>query len=189
MPAAPPAAEPFGRILDLLCRAVAARGVGGWLGGLPVILIWSRLRRLAENFARLAERLAAGTPPGPPRPRHHASRPNRPKPPHRLPQGTAWLVRLVPEAASGAAQLRHLLADPEMAALVAASPQAGRLLRPLCRMLGVDPPQAIAKPKPRPAGTAAPVPPQAPPARPLRRRDPEPAPQILPTACGPPVPA
>ena len=35
-------------------------------------------------------------------------------------------------------QLRALLAEPEMVALLAASPRAVRTLKPLCRMLGVD---------------------------------------------------
>ncbi len=58
----------------------------------------------------------------------------------RLPYKFAWLVRLVPEAASYGSQLRHLLSEPEMAALLAASPQARRLLSPLCHMLAVPPP-------------------------------------------------
>jgi hypothetical protein len=36
--------------------------------------------------------------------------------------------------------LQELLADPDMAALVAAAAQAGRILRPLCRMLNAEPP-------------------------------------------------
>lgn len=189
MPATPPAAtERLILIIDLLCRAVAARGAGGWLGGLPVILIWSRLRRLAHRFAGLAARLEAGAEPDPPRHRSAAPRPNRPKPPHRLPQGVAWLVRLVPEAASGAGQLRHLLTDAELAALIAASPQMGRVLRPLCRMLGVEPPPALAKPR-RPAHAAAPAPFPVRSVRPPRRHGPEPAPPVLPAACGPPSPA
>jgi len=192
-PVTPPApAERLTVIIALLCRAVAARGAGGWLGGVSVILVWSRLRRLASRFVRLAARLEAGTKPAPPRPA--APRPKRPKPPHRLPRGHAWLVRLVPEAASGASQLQHLLAEPEMAALIAATPQMGRLLRPLCRMLGVAPPPAIAKPPPvtgaspsRPAAVRAPrASPPAPRPRPRRTSS---GLVALPAACGPPVPA
>jgi hypothetical protein len=41
-------------------------------------------------------------------------------------------------------QLKHLLADPEMVALIEASPQqAGRLLRPVCNMLGIEPIPAL----------------------------------------------
>ena len=46
---------------------------------------------------------------------------------------------LVPgEAACFAGQIRGLLAEPEMAGLIAASPQARRVLGPLCRMLGIE---------------------------------------------------
>ncbi len=55
-------------------------------------------------------------------------------------------MRLVPGAAAGAAQLQTLLTEPEMAALTAAAPQMGRLLRPLCRMLGVTAPPAYGPP-------------------------------------------
>jgi hypothetical protein len=44
--------------------------------------------------------------------------------------------------------LETLLKDPEMAALIAAAPQLGRLLRPLCRALGRDPGAAKLPPQP-----------------------------------------
>ena len=191
--ATPPApAERLTLIITLLCRAVAARGPGGLLAAPLVRLIWSRLSRLAARVGRLAARIEAGTPPAPPR--KPAARPSRPRPPLRLPRGAAWLVRLVPEAAAGASQLQYLLAEPEMAELIAASPQMGRLLRPLCRMLGVAPPPDIAKPSPvapaAPRRPAVPVPkaasPPAPAPPPHRTA---PAPRGHPPGCGPPVPA
>ncbi len=36
-------------------------------------------------------------------------------------------------------QVQHLLGDPELAALLAAEPKLGRILRPLCRMLAIRP--------------------------------------------------
>ena len=116
-PAAPPApAERFARLIDGLCRAVAARSFRGGLAGPLIILIWSRLRRLGVRFARLAARIEAGALPVARR-RPTASRPARPAPP-RLPRGFAWLVRLVPQASAYGSQLQHLLAEPEMAALL-----------------------------------------------------------------------
>jgi hypothetical protein len=56
-----------------------------------------------------------------------------------LPRKFGWLVELVPETAVYGAQLQELLADWEIAALLAEVPQAGKHLRPLCRMLGVKP--------------------------------------------------
>ena len=207
-------AERFAGVIDLLCRAVAARGGRDGLAGPLVVLIWSRLRRMAGRFARLAARTGAGVPPAASR-RPATPRPARPPPPRlppprlppprlpppRLPRGFAWLVRLVPATASGGSQLQYLLAEPEMAALLAAAPQAGRILRPLCRMLGVRPPPALLKPRPPArAPAAAPSCPTAPnrtppaassPATPPRRRRPAPtrAPPTGRGARGPPVPA
>ncbi len=155
-----------------------------------VLLLWPRLNRLAARFASLAARVAAGT--AAPR-RRAASRPAaaRPRKPYsRLPRRFGWLLRLERQAAAAAgSQLRHLLDDPEMAAILAA-PQAGRLLRPLCRMLGVRPPPALVPPtrptrprKPPSSRPAAVRPsPAAPPAGPKRA-----APRPPPNACGPPV--
>jgi hypothetical protein len=57
----------------------------------------------------------------------------------KLPRRFAWLLALVPcDAAAYASQLRVLLAEPEMMALLAASAQARRVLAPLCRMLGIE---------------------------------------------------
>lgn len=55
-----------------------------------------------------------------------------------LPRRFGWLVHLVGYQAAGhASQLSHLLDDPDMVALVRDVPQARRILRPLCRMLGI----------------------------------------------------
>jgi hypothetical protein len=50
-----------------------------------------------------------------------------------------------------AESLNRLLADPEMAQLAAAAPQAGRILRPLCRMLRVKRPAYLRPPRRAPA--------------------------------------
>ena len=184
--------------LETLRRAVAENGKRRGIAGPLLMLIWSHLRRTILRVARLAAR--QGKPFRPRGPRTPTVRPPRPKPKLRLPQGRLWLIRLIQEAAFGASQLRHLLAQPETAAWIAETPQLGRVLRPLCRMLGVDPPPSIARPPPRPAAPAAPsprpvaattdkpeasVPAEAPPPRRRRasRRIGQPA------ICGPPVPA
>ncbi len=154
------------------------------------MLIWSRLRGLAAQVAALAARIEAGR-----HRRYPSRRPPRAAPrrhlPRALPQSRAWLLPLVPEAASGASQLRHLLAEADMAALLDAAPQMRRLLRPLCRMLGVRlPPGLAAPPAPPPARAAAPR--RALPAAPLAApmpSPPRPPPVARPGGCGPPVPA
>ena len=163
-------AERLTRIIDLLCRATAARIAGGRLAGPIILLICAYLGRAGSRFRRLAARIEAGRdrPRGRAASRAPASRARR----SRLPQGVGWLVRLVPETASGGSQLQHLLMDPEMAALIAASPRTGRLLRPLCRMLGVTPPPALVR-LPRRAAPAAPSPPAT----------------VRPSGAAPPVPA
>ena len=161
VPRAP--AERLAGIIDMLCRAVADHGGRKVLAGPLVILIWTRLRRLSTRVVSLAARIEAGTnTPARPR-RQRAPRPHRPPPPLRLPRGKAWLVRLMRmEAAAAGSQLRHLLNEPDMQALAAADPRMGRLLRPLCHILGVTPTPEIARPRPkaRPAPSVAePAPP------------------------------
>jgi hypothetical protein len=68
----------------------------------------------------------------------------QPKPQPAL--GFAWLVNILPEATIYRAQLRDLLAEPTIVTFLAEVPQAGKLLRPLCRLLGVQP----SRQKPRP---------------------------------------
>jgi hypothetical protein len=54
------------------------------------------------------------------------------------------------------APLRELVDDPEMRALLAASPQAGRLLRPLWRKLTPDPLPEVLRLPPKPPRPARP---------------------------------
>jgi hypothetical protein len=132
-------AERLAGLIEALCKAVAAHGARGLLTVPLLLLLWSRLSRMAGRARRLAKRLAAGDPlAAPARPRA-APRATPSRPYARLPRGVTWLVRAVPGTAAGAAALQFLLDDPAMAA-VAHLPPMRRLLRPLCRMLGVKPP-------------------------------------------------
>ncbi len=149
-------AETFAGILTGLRNAIAAAAAKNPLARLLLVLLWSRLGRLARRFIALAARVEAGT--AAPRPRRASPHPaeKRARPPYqRLPRRFAWLPPQVPGAAAFGSQLQYWLATEEMAAILAAAPQAGRMLRPLCRMLGVRPPPALAPP-PRPARTPAP---------------------------------
>ncbi len=179
----PDLAHTFSGLIDELCRTVAARSAADRGAGPMLILIFGRLRRLAARFASLAARVEAGMiQAGPPRPgRAAASANQRAGRKARLPQSFAWLIRLVPGTAAYAGQVQTLLADPQTAALVAAAPAAGRILRPLCRMLAVPLPDYLRLPRPRPgspptgagsADTAA----KSRPARSPRRPAPHPGP-------------
>jgi hypothetical protein len=55
------------------------------------------------------------------------------------PRDFGWLVRFAAYQAAGfGLQLRNVLTQPDMVALLAAAPRARRVLRPLCRMLAVE---------------------------------------------------
>ena len=68
-----------------------------------------------------------------------------------LPRRFGWLVMAGGHRAAGfGAQLQAVLAVPEMVALLAAAPEAARLLRPLCRALAMEIPGfPVAPRKPR----------------------------------------
>jgi hypothetical protein len=158
VPTPPTPAERFDGVLFWLSQAVASRQLVGLLAAPLLTLILDRLRAIKQSFARLAARIQAGRY----APRRAGPRPptqRKPRSPNKLPQGAAWLIRLVPEAAASASHLRLLLADPEMAALLAAAPSAlARPLRSLCRMLDVAPPSILPRPPARPSAKAPPRP-------------------------------
>lgn len=151
-------------IIDALCRTMAADSHARGLAGPLVLLIFTRLRRLAARFAT-----ALAHDPAPERTR--PARPHNPAPKQAtiLPRNFGWLRRILPGTAAAASQLNALLADPEMTALIAAHPTTGRALRPLCHLLGIRRPQALHLPKR--AAPAAPDPRPAP--KPKRAKHPK----------------
>jgi hypothetical protein len=178
-------ARRFRALIDTLCDAVARRGAAGAFGpgsGALTILLWTRLRRYAVLLRRLCD-----NPVPAPRPRSASRRQRPPVDPARLalPRRTAWLLAPVPEAIAAAGQLRALLADPELQRRIGEEPRLGRILRPLCRCLGVKLPAPLRLPpragsrkrtKPAPASTDE----AGAESRPLARRFRPPA------ACAPP---
>jgi len=153
---------------------------------------WYYIARTTARLERLIALWHAGALPQPRAPR--ATPPATPSPgattapKPRLPTRQAWIVTTVGHHAAGfASQLNHLLAQPDFAAFAAAAPQAGRLLRPLCRMLGIPTPPAIPRPKPpRKPRAPHPAPPPAEPPRhgkylpsQMRRYRPGPIPKFI----------
>ena len=194
----------FASIIDHLCLIVAAYIATDRTAGELITLIWTRLRRRGLRFAALLARFRAGTLPTPRPPRPRTRRAPADRPPYvRLPRTPGWLLGVMGPAGVAAygVDLRQLLEDPEMQALLAAAPQAARLLRPLLTALSIDPLPEILRPPPKPtappAEPAEPVPaatgqapPQHPPNQPAPRRSrrvrmrstPSPAPgRFLPT--------
>ena len=136
--------------LQGLYAAVAARfQSAGW----TIPLIWAvcnRIQRAERRVAKLLALFLAGALPpetaAVPRRRKTEVReaqervPANPGVGVKIPRGYGWLIRMVPYVAAGyAGQLRLALADPEMMALLAASPKARRALAPVCRMLMIEP--------------------------------------------------
>jgi hypothetical protein len=144
----------FGWILAAVRRGFASNQAR-LEGPVQVALYGLMVRRIAQTrdrLIRLAARLQAGWTyqPKPYAPRHPPAGPRRE--PNPLTTGSHWLFRSVPGPASGAANaaLNNLLAEPEIAAVLAAAPKpAWRILRSVCWMLGVEKPQVLAKLDPR----------------------------------------
>jgi hypothetical protein len=141
----------FALLIEELCRAIAARIAGERMAGLFINLISEHLRRMSAGFAALVAAVRAGTLPA----ATDARRPGfRPRAPRRVPRRFAWLLRLVPKIAPFGACLPDPPADPEMAALVSATPQVGRGPRLRCRRPGVRPAPGLLPTR----ATAAPAP-------------------------------
>jgi hypothetical protein len=138
-------------ILDGLQAAIAAKIADYPVTAEMVMFLWKRVNRVKNRFLALAALIAAGKIP--------RERGSKPRPRKRggavgadginwrkwLPLSRfGWLCRLMPSlhnrfgAAQFAGGLRNLLGQPEMQALLAAAPKAGRLLAPLCFMLGIE---------------------------------------------------
>ena len=144
-----------------MANGIDRRWRNGTLGSLGMIAasLWNFLSHTQRRLAALHARFAAGKLPAAPRrratptPRPAADRPRPEPPPSDMPRGPVFL-----EYGLGwsAIDLRALLDDPEMRALLAAAPQAGRILRPLWRKISPDPlPEALRLPK-RPRRPRAP---------------------------------
>ena len=155
--------------LDIILTALRQLISTNWpIIGALYLPLHARLVRGHRRLARLFTRLATGQYPAP-----RAKRPNRASGPRGvyIPRAKSWLIiKFGYHAAGRASQLNHLLHAPETLALLAAAPphaqaEAARILRPLCRMLGIPlppmlqpPPRPPAPPKPKP--TKPPRPPR-----------------------------
>jgi len=138
--------------LSLLAVLRAMRGsVGGWggrgfLAPVLTLLLYRRLGQICWKMERLAARFEAGrlwrrVPRAVDAGRVPAAGDDggRAREARVWPCRFGWLVRAaVHHAAVYGCQLRVILAEPEMVALLRESPQAVRLLRPVCRMLAIE---------------------------------------------------
>ena len=102
-----------------------------------IVPLWTWLGRSGRRFERAVMRPVEVGPPVAPLARVRAASAARARG-VRLPSRRAWLLRALGwEVAGYGCQLEALLAEPGMQAVLANVPAVGRILRPLCRMLGL----------------------------------------------------
>jgi len=126
-------------VLRELRGAVGGWTVRGLLSEVLALLLYRRLGEICGKIERLAARFQAGRlrlrEPG----ARHGARCATKTGARIWPGRFAWLVRAASYQAAGyGCQLRHVLEQPEMVELLKASPQAARILRPVCRMLAIE---------------------------------------------------
>jgi hypothetical protein len=154
--------------------AIARWGGLGLLTSVLVLLVWRRVGEVGRRLERMMARFAAG------KTMRRAPRvvagaegwamaagegAVRRKASCLWPRSFAWLVRAAAHEAAGfGLQMEAVLAHPEMVAFLQATPQAVRLLSPICGMLGID--RALL---PRGAAPAMPPKPVAKSARPREK--------------------
>ena len=149
-------ADRFAWLIEGLCKVVGAQAYKRGVEAALAWAVWNRVRVLGERLSALMTRARSGRLPSRSRRRDTSPRPS----PHsgegddrearksraagpRLPREFGWIRGMVPETAEFAGVLAWLLRDPEMAALVGKTPEAGRILRPLCHLLGVKAPDFL----------------------------------------------
>jgi hypothetical protein len=146
-----PLADTVARIMEEILKIWFFRAPFPAVNAPPIRnLIHNRVRRLANRFAALIARAIAGTLPAP-RPRKPCAplapiepeaaqaeaTHKRPRKPDPLPREHGWLTKMLPALGAYSAGVEGLIYhDPQMAELIAAAPQVGRLLRALLWMLG-----------------------------------------------------
>eukprot|EP01037_Dinobryon_pediforme_P005553 gene5553-5608_t len=141
----PSSAQRFFTIAEALCRAVGNAIRPGFIDAVLAMIVVRRIQRVRRVLLMLEVRFLAG------RVRRRVVRARVEGEAEvvreqgsrgvtqRSPRGMGWLFNLVPhEAACQAGYMRGVLAEPGMQALLAACPQAVRVLGPVCVMLGIE---------------------------------------------------
>ena len=147
----------FAAIIRALCMSLGARNTRPDPLPHPMfVAVFYALSGRIRRFAALVARVRAGVdrkPAATPRPARTPVTPvggpvsERPVPERPvLPRRRGWLLPLIPNAPFYASQLRVLLAQPDMAELIALAPTLGRILRPMARMLAVELPPSLQRP-------------------------------------------
>ena len=147
----------FSNILSDLQAVIAVHAARDRALTALLVALWGRIARMKTRLERLVALWRAGKLPKARAPwvRGAAVAPSGTKK-HSFPRSRGWLTgKLGYEVAAFGSQLRHLLTDAECVAFLEAVPQAGRILRPLLRMLSIDPLPEVIKPAVPEAAKAA----------------------------------
>lgn len=157
----------FMGILTDLRAGIAAHAARDRASTALLVLTHGRIGRLGQRFQALFNRWRTGTLPAP-RP-SRAGKPRKAREYARLPGRQAWLIQVCAGHVNcSGGQLQYWLDHPDLPAFLAAAPQAGRILRPLARMLAVPQPAYLQRPKPPRRAARAPRPAPSKPATPPR---------------------
>jgi hypothetical protein len=160
----------FAWLIDGLCKAIGVDAQKRRMEAALAWAVWNRVRVLGARLVALMARVRSGSVPSrikgtphpgpppqggreecphpspPPQERERGRRAARAEewiPAEKLPREFGWVRRALPETARFAGVLAYFLDDPEIAALVEKTPEAGRILRPLCHLLGVQAPEFL----------------------------------------------
>ena len=136
-------------ILSQLQAAIAVVAARDRCLTVLLVAVWGRIARMRTRLERLVTLWQAGTLPAPRPSRAGQTRAPSVRTPSIIPTIPAWLLVAVREAWTVRTHLENLLSDAECAEFLAAVPQAARINRPLCRMLGIGetPPAPGRKPR------------------------------------------
>lgn len=154
-----PLPERFALILNGVCRLVFGRMAAGRAAMPVLMMLQTRLQRMISRFARILARTEdvrrGMRVDGGARESGGEAMSRRPADMSgvegvRLPSGFDWLRGMMPDQTAyrsefnvQADRLATMLADPAMVALIEGRPSLRRLLRPLCRAMGIRPAMAL----------------------------------------------
>jgi hypothetical protein len=127
----------FALLLTRLQAAIAVVAARERTLTVLLVAVWGRIGRISARLERLIALWRAGKLPKARRWLGRVPGTQARKPASKFPATPAWLLVAVRDAAPFGAGLDSILSEAECAAFLEAVPQARRLLKPLCRMLGV----------------------------------------------------
>ena len=148
----PVLADRFTRIMAMLCGMIAEHGARRRSEDRLAFVIQAYVRQLARRFLARATALPGpreNVPRGPRAPVAQPAAPRAPPEGPQLPRGQAWLVKMMQPSIAAFSQLKALLREPEVVALLAAQPNLLRVLGPLHNSMAHPPEPRMGVPRRR----------------------------------------